>query len=59
MRVEKFWRAHVVTQDIARYAATPKDERRIRREWKHVAPALETRRVGKIDAMAPATRRRA
>lgn len=33
-----------VTQNVPRYAATPKDERRIRREWKHVVEALAKHR---------------
>lgn len=33
-----------VIQNVARYAATPKDERRIRREWKHVAVAIHHHR---------------
>jgi hypothetical protein len=46
-----------VTQNIARYAATPKDERRIRREWKHVAAALLKHRGGETGTVEAAPHR--
>ena len=46
-----------VTQNIARYAATPKDQQRIRREWKHVAAALLKHRGGETGTVEPAPHR--